>query len=301
MDVSSTMLFNNSIFFKFLILSTLVCLSLCSLKETDCNCKVNSGGDNLKIVNGTQYVTNKYPWLVSLQVERSNGKYVHTCGGSLINEQWIVTAAHCGYMNLTRLSVSVGAHNITNSGKHYKVAQFIKHPGYTTTPIVRNDIALIQLAEPIDRFNKEAKPACLTSRNIYFTSNELFVAGWGVTDEKEHKSTEVPLEVRMDHVNYLRCSLSWIGLLSYQSHICAQASQSSPCFGDSGGPLMVVNGPGTMYLVGVVSFGSSCAGSSPTVFTRVTSYLDWIDQTTKSYCRIDNQDVNSLPRSEIEA
>lgn len=180
------------------------------------------------------------------------------------------------------------------------MSQFIRHPSYQTSPIVRNDIALVQLSEPISQFTREIKPVCLSSRNIYFTANDLYVAGWGVTDETDHKATEIPLEVRMDHVNHFRCSLSWIGLLTFSAHICAQATSSSPCFGDSGGPLMVDNGSGIMYLVGVVSFGNSCGDSVPTVFTRVTSYLDWINETTTTsgYCRIDGQDVNSLPRKD---
>ncbi|XP_015794457.1 chymotrypsin B-like [Tetranychus urticae] len=292
-----TMLLNNNYSSFIFVFATLLYSCSAAFNQSDCNCRINPAEDTFKIVNGTEFYPHKYPWLVSLQIERSAGDYAHNCGGSILNDQWIVTAGHCFFANLTRLSVLVGAHDLATSGRRYKVAQFIQHPDYNTSPVVRNDIALIQLAEPIPSFSRNVQPACLISRNIYFTSNDLYVAGWGVTDTEENETTERPLELQMDHVNFLSCTISWFGLLSYRAHICARANRASPCFGDSGGPLMVESQERIkLYVIGLVSFGNACTDEMPTVFTRVTSYLNWIESIVKSYCKADGQDINAYPR-----
>ena len=111
---------------------------------------------SLRIVNGIQAKPHSFPWAVSLQYQNA-----HDCGGVIIDQWNILTAAHClDYANdLGNYFVRVGAHDCYSSGQSMPIAQLILHPEYDESRSV-NDIGIIRLARPIT-FNNEIQPICL--------------------------------------------------------------------------------------------------------------------------------------------
>lgn len=165
----------------------------------------------------------------------------------------------------------------------YEIAQIIIHPQYQP-PQTYNDIALLRLAPKV-RFNKSIRPACIwQNNNINVT--QAIATGWGVTEFAGDKSDDL-LKVLLNIYTPRECQPSFEinsklpqGLVD--SQLCAgnRGDRKDTCQGDSGGPLQVVDPSNNciFHLVGVTSFGKSCGvANAPGVYTRVSSYIDWIE------------------------
>merc|ERR1712107_167468 len=213
------------------------------------------------------------------------------CGGTIVNKRFVLTAAHCYNSMFTTMQVIVGEHNVCDGnpqgspnegGKLIKVKKMTLHPDYNSRTI-DNDIAVLELAEDLT-FTKKIKPACLPSSETKdYSGSASTVSGWGGTigygpnDQQPQqprqctlKETIVKLLKGSDPMRskYLKTSSSKIKL-------CAFAKDTDACQGDSGGPLTVPEN-GKYTLVGVVSYGSGCASSTPGVYVRVQGFLPWI-------------------------
>lgn len=150
--------------------------------------------------------------------------------------------------------------------------------------MVYNDLGLFELNETV-RFTDQVYPACLSETDQFVYRDELIVAGWGVINESDRKLTDVPMQAKLTQTNFFRCYYDWFGFLSYQSHLCGYQTTQSACFGDSGGALMApIDNHRRVKVVGIVSFGSDCHSTKPTVFTKVSSYHNWIKSQAGEYC-----------------
>jgi hypothetical protein len=129
----------------------------------------NLRSSSLRIVNGFQAIPHSFPWAVSLQY-----KGVHDCGGVIVDQWNILTAAHClDYSNdLSNYKVRVGAHDRSSSGRLISIAQLIIHPNYDENRST-NDIGIIKLAEPIT-FTTEIQPICLVD-NVCMINKYLII------------------------------------------------------------------------------------------------------------------------------
>ncbi|XP_051511367.1 serine protease [Myxocyprinus asiaticus] len=228
-----------------------------------------------RIVNGEEAVPHSWPWQVSLQ------DFIgwHFCGGSLINEYWVVTAAHCNVRTSHR--VILGEHNKGSSNTQedtqtMKVEKVFTHPQWNPNTI-NNDISLIKLASPAT-LKAQVSPVCLAETSDVFAPGMICAtSGWGVTrynallTPDKLQQTALPLLSNENCKNYWGSNISDI-------MICAGAAGASSCMGDSGGPLVCqINDVWT--LVGIVSWGSSrCDTNMPGVYARVTELRDWVDQ-----------------------
>ncbi|XP_014704306.2 chymotrypsinogen 2-like isoform X1 [Equus asinus] len=227
-----------------------------------------------RIVNGEDAVPGSWPWQVSLQY--SSG--FHFCGGSLINENWVVTAAHCSVTTSHR--VVLGEFDQGSSQENIqvlKIAKVVKNPSYSSLTI-RNDITLVKLASSA-RLSNTVSPVCLPSANDNFPAGTLSVTtGWGKTQYDASKTPDKLQQAVLPLLSNTDCKKYW-GSKIANSMVCAGASGVSSCNGDSGGPL-VAQKNGAWTLVGIVSWGSSvCSTSTPAVYTRVTEFVSWIQQT----------------------
>merc|ERR1711936_51395 len=228
-----------------------------------------------RIVGGTRAQRGAYPWQISLQTFGS-----HSCGGSILNENWILTAAHCFLSSPWAWSytVVVGEHNRNvrqGSEQSIDVAQIIKHPDYSgADPSDPHDIALIRLAKPINLNSNYANKICLPGPRDTFTSNnDCWLSGWGMTSGTSPPATTL-MNVKLSVPSNSDCNWRWLFKIQ-DGMVCAGGGKVGGCRGDSGGPL--VGRKGSNYVqVGVVSWGSGMCVEQPTVFTRVTSYLPWI-------------------------
>lgn len=226
-----------------------------------------------RIVNGEDAVPGSWPWQVSLQ--DSTG--FHFCGGSLINENWVVTAAHCGVS--TSHLVVAGEFDQGSSQEAVqvlKIAKVFKNPSFNLLTI-RNDITLIKLAKPAT-FSKTVSAVCLPEATDDFPAGtQCVTTGWGKIKSSATTTPDKLQQAVLPLVSKADCQKYW-GTRITDVMICAGANGVSSCNGDSGGPL-VCKKNGAWTLVGIVSWGSStCSTSTPAVYARVTALISWVQQ-----------------------
>merc|ERR1711988_790375 len=209
-----------------------------------------------------------------------------TCGGTIVNKRFVLTAAHCYNSMFTTMHVILGEHNVCDGvnegGKLIKVKKMTLHPDYNSRTI-DNDIAVLELAEDLT-FTKKIKPACLPSSETKdYSGSASTVSGWGGTigygpnDQQPQQPRQCTLKetiVKLLKGSDPMCS-KYLKTSSSKIKLCAFAKDTDACQGDSGGPLTVPEN-GKYTLVGVVSYGSGCASSTPGVYVRVQGFLPWI-------------------------
>ncbi|XP_075433148.1 chymotrypsinogen A-like [Ascaphus truei] len=226
-----------------------------------------------RIVNGEEAIPGSWPWQVSLQ--DSTG--FHFCGGSLIREDWVITAAHCGVTTSHRVILGEFDHRSPAEDVQVKqIAKVFKNPKYSPFTI-KNDITLIKLASPAS-FHSHVSPVCLADSTDTFAGGlRCVTTGWGLTDSSASQTPARLQQVALPLLTNTQCQNYWGNKIA-DVMICAGADGASSCMGDSGGPL-VCQKNGAWNLVGIVSWGSStCSPSSPGVYARVTALRDFVDQ-----------------------
>uniref|UniRef100_A0A4X2M1E5 chymotrypsin n=1 Tax=Vombatus ursinus TaxID=29139 RepID=A0A4X2M1E5_VOMUR len=214
-------------------------------------------------------------WPSWLQPQRGGS---HFCGGSLISENWVVTAAHCSVSTTDK--VVAGEFNLNSDEDNIQVlsiAKVFKNKSYNSFTI-SNDITLLKLATPA-RFQNNVSPVCLPSAHEDFPSGTPAVTtGWGKTKYYALRVADKLQQAALPLLSNDECKQFWDSKIK-DTMICAGASGVSSCMGDSGGPLVILKN-GAWNLVGIVSWGSSvCSTSTPAVYARVAELLPWIEET----------------------
>ncbi|XP_064813026.1 elastase-1-like [Oncorhynchus masou masou] len=238
-------------------------------------------GAEERVVGGEVAQPNSWPWQISLQY-LSGSSYYHTCGGSLIRRGWVMTAAHCVDSQRT-WRVVLGDHNLnSNEGKEQvmTVSKVYIHNGWNSNNIAGgNDIALLRLSTEASLNSAVQLAALPPSGQILPNNNPCYITGWGRTQTGGSLSNSLK-QAWLPSVDHQTCSSSsWWGSSVKTTMVCAGGGANSGCQGDSGGPLNCqVNGQ--YYVHGVTSFVSSSgcnATRKPTVFTRVSAYISWMN------------------------
>jgi secreted trypsin-like serine protease len=245
-----------------------------------------------RIVGGTDAKFADWPFLVGLFKGGSDSPY---CGGTLIDKQWVVTAAHCVVINgvvVPPAALSVRRNSPTGKadGQKTTVARLFRHPQYDAAKSrnPENDVAVLKLqaSSGIDD-NKRAWLATANTERIWGEPGTCAaVAGWGATAVKGNRAERLQA-INVPIWNQADCRAVYVNQYDIQPgpHICAgyRPGGKDSCQGDSGGPLVVSGGPTKYLLVGVVSFGEGCAErDSPGVYTRASTYRDWIYETMRN-------------------
>ncbi|XP_045912157.1 chymotrypsin-like elastase family member 2A isoform X2 [Micropterus dolomieu] len=234
-----------------------------------------------RVVGGVDVRENSWPWQVSLQY-KSGSNFYHTCGGTLISNQWVLTAAHC--ISSRTYRVYLGKHNLKTNNEPGSIAispaKIVVHENWDSYNI-RNDIALIKLSTPVT-FSDSIMAACLpNSGDILPNAAPCYVTGWGRL-WTGGPIADILQQALLPVVGHSTCTRSdWWGNLVTNSMVCAGGDgKLASCNGDSGGPLNCQNPDGSWDVHGVVSFGSSMGCNypkKPSVFTRVSAYIPWIN------------------------
>ncbi|XP_054278589.1 proclotting enzyme-like [Macrosteles quadrilineatus] len=253
----------------------------------DASCGAKNGfQDQERIVGGQNADPNEWPWIAALF---NSGRQF--CGGSLIDNTHILTAAHCvAHMtswDVARLTVRLGDHNIkTNSEvKHVekRVKRVVRHRNFDMRTLY-NDIAILTLDSPVT-FTQTIRSVCLptTGTQARFDGATATVIGWGSLRENGPQPA-VLQEVNIPVWTNQECKLKYGNAAPggiVEHFLCAGRATKDSCSGDSGGPLMV-NTAGRWTQVGIVSWGIGCGkGQYPGVYTRVTHFMSWITKNLK--------------------
>uniref|UniRef100_A0A673AV63 trypsin n=1 Tax=Sphaeramia orbicularis TaxID=375764 RepID=A0A673AV63_9TELE len=227
-----------------------------------------------KIVGGQECRKNSVPYQVSLFTG------YNFCGGILLSNEWVLSAAHCKTKGNSK--VRLGEHDIwepDGTEQHIMSAKFIRHPDYNSRT-QDSDIMLIKLSQPAT-LNNYVRPAALPTK-CAADGTMCQVSGWGSLRPSDEGS-RYPAKLQCLDVPLLSddtCFNAYPFQIT-ENMICAGYLEGGKdsCQGDSGGPLMCDG-----QLQGVVSWGHGCAlRKKPGVYTKVCNYVSWIKNTMSLY------------------
>ncbi|KAF6213205.1 hypothetical protein GE061_010921 [Apolygus lucorum] len=244
-------------------------------RTCDCSCGVRNEGS--RIVGGEPALSNEFPWMVRLSY--FNRFY---CGGMLLNDKYVLTAAHCvrGFMWFM-IKVTLGEHDRCNTPSkpetRFVIRAFVGDFSFTNFD---NDIAVLRLNDKVP-LTDTIRPICLpTNLDEKYEGVRAVATGWGTLKE-EGKPSCILQEVEVPVMSNDDCktNTSYSAKVISENMMCAgyEEGMKDSCQGDSGGPLIREREDKKYELIGIVSWGNGCARPGyPGVYTRVTQYVDWI-------------------------
>uniref|UniRef100_W5MUA0 coagulation factor Xa n=1 Tax=Lepisosteus oculatus TaxID=7918 RepID=W5MUA0_LEPOC len=242
---------------------------------------LSSANSDARIVNGNECLPGHCPWQALLINEEGVG----FCGGTILTEHIILSAAHC-MRESKSFTVRLGDYDTEktdDSEETYPVEKVIIHNKYVTDTY-DNDIAIIKLKEPI-KFTKFIIPACLPEKDfaekVLMKQNDAQISGFGRTHERGRQST-ILQKLTVPYVDRLMCIESSQAQIS-ANMFCAGYDKvaKDACQGDSGGP-HVTQYKDTWFITGIVSWGEGCAREGKYgVYTQVSKFLPWIKAVIK--------------------
>ncbi|XP_046956740.1 complement factor D [Lynx rufus] len=225
-----------------------------------------------RILGGREAESHARPYMASVQV---NGK--HVCGGFLVSERWVLSAAHC-VEDLAdgKLQVLLGAHSLSQpepSKRLYDVLRAVPHPD-SRPDTIDHDLLLLQLSEKAE-LGPAVQPLAWQRLDRDVAAGTLCdVAGWGVVTHAGRRPDRLQ-QLQLRVLDRATCNQRTYhdGTIT-QSMMCGESNRRDTCKGDSGGPL-VCGG----VAEAVVTSGSRVCGNrkKPGIYTRLASYVAWID------------------------
>ncbi|XP_041791007.1 granzyme B-like [Chelmon rostratus] len=221
-----------------------------------------------EIFGGHEAVAHSRPYMVLLKQHTKNEK-TKQCDGFLLNEDFVMTAAHCQAESYT---ISLGVHDVhkTEEIQTVSVKQAFPHKDYNANKYV-NDIMLLKLSSKAN-FSNNVKPIALAGQTDDSLPTSCIVSGWGITDKNPKHTSDVLMEVNITLIDKKRCP---------KEHSYCSQDKSGPRNGDSGGPLVCEDGKA----YGVVSscFKPNSGGPLIYAFAKISDYRSWIDSTMEQH------------------
>ncbi|XP_037936060.1 brachyurin [Teleopsis dalmanni] len=244
---------------------------------------VESRGIEGRIISGTPAALGQLPWQVILKRDEMDDLL---CGGSIIANNWVLTAAHCTY-GLSSIYLIFGTILLDDSKavSMTSTSMYI-HDNYSSATL-NNDVSLIQLPQPL-QFSNTIQPIALvpsTMASESFIGTVAIIAGFGLVDDEYMDFSQTLLYARVDIINNNECLSIFGADVVVKSTLCAKGdngSNMSICSGDSGGPLIARDANGNYMQIGINSFVAQdmCTEGYPSGYVRLTSFLDYIQKIT---------------------
>lgn len=227
------------------------------------------------------------PWQVLIR----NAKGRFHCGGVLIDESWVLTAAHCLENNL-RFTVRLGDYErLRDEGTEVtlRVLRTFRHPRYDSRT-VDNDIALMRLETPAP-LSQYILPVCLPGRALaervlHLNGTMTVVSGWGKEELNSSRFSSALNIIKIPLVDREVCIQQMSNNIS-NNVLCAGklGERQDACEGDSGGPMVTLYRD-TWFLIGLVSWGEGCGQTDKLgIYTKVSNYNDWIQKVRDDWDR----------------
>ena len=252
------------------------------------------------IVGGTGASIKDWPGFVAFRARSSDGEFLYFCGGTAIAPLVVLTAAHCaddwhedesGNWISTKgdIQAVVGTDSIrsVSSSQVRQIASVVLHEKWSGILERGDDIALVKLRAPVNSVSRlstlpESDSAALAYAAGFGLISATRATGstqsWRSPEGLVRAGSEILREVSLPIVTAQACSSAYPALNTSRA-LCAgyEAGAKDSCWGDSGGPLNVLDSLGCPYQVGIVSFGRGCAAKQAYgVYTRVSAYASWI-------------------------
>ncbi len=251
-----------------------------------------SGGLAPMLLGGEEVESSDWPWQAALKIStwQVNGEW--SCGGSVIDSNWVLTSARCVTDTISdpygrrfytvapaNIQVRTGSNRVDYGGQVSGVKRIVRHPFYD--PSNRdNDLALLELKSPT--FVEPVRPVTLErEQTLACLGTAGVVTGWSSTDACGYPATLLTkVDVTVEDVSVCRDAYRSDFVTNNSACTTTDASESSLCQEDDGSPMVVGNGRGGYVQAGIVSRGNGCGSQRPTVHMRVANYVDWMESVT---------------------
>ncbi|MEM7125928.1 MAG: trypsin-like serine protease [Chloroflexota bacterium] len=227
----------------------------------------------LTIVGGQEAVEGAWPWQAAIYLLRPIGDPLYFCGGSLIESEWILTAAHCVEdLRADDLLIILGRHRLSDTGgEEQRVSQIFIYDGFQRGTLDA-DIGLLKLSQPSSQ-----QPVSL-GMPAFGPGDLVTATGWGRTvfGEPDSRPDEL-LQVTIPVISWHICDQAYNGRIT-ANMFCAGEVGRDACQGDSGGPLHF-EAAETWHQIGIVSWGQGCGDEGfPGVYTDLSQFEGWIQE-----------------------
>jgi trypsin len=233
-------------------------------------------GPSTRIIGGTVSAPGAWPGQVGLlKSSVANNYQAQFCGGTALNRNWVLTAAHCVEdATASQIDILAGTQSLASGGARYRVAEIRILPGYNTNTSNR-DLAVLRVGDPMP--DSVTGQTLLGQGQSVATGTLATTVGWGNTSTS---GSSYPTELRQVNVTMRsssQCSAAYGPTFQAASMVCASDTGKDSCQGDSGGPLYANSGG--LKQIGIVSFGEGCAQAGyPGVYTKVSAFTNWVWQ-----------------------
>ncbi|XP_065081646.1 CLIP domain-containing serine protease B15-like isoform X1 [Ochlerotatus camptorhynchus] len=271
-------------------------LTCCPRLHSEDNCGQLTMHDN--ILGGEETEPEEFPWMAMLGYKDNTGRIMYGCAGTLINERYVVTAAHCiinsrvqklvevrlGEWDMDTTKDCTTTRCFVDYQDDYPIEKIIVHEGYSSRQLNKeHDIALLKLSTAVERTALVA-PICIPTlemaNSLKLVGESFDVSGWGKTENGFSSRRKMKVTLLGQNMTMCNAAFAEAGVTFTANQLCVGGlGGKDSCKGDSGGPLMAIL-ENRWHLVGIVSVGAKMCGSEgiPAICTRLGSYLDWMVQ-----------------------
>ncbi|XP_069131728.1 chymotrypsin B-like isoform X2 [Argopecten irradians] len=232
-------------------------------------------GDIAAIIGGTNATHNAWPWHVSIKYR---GRF--RCGGTLLNANTVLTAAHCiSDKRPRRYRITAGDYNRRNPEPHrseqaIRAKKIFIHERYNIKTLI-NDVAILKLRKPV-QFGTYIQPIGLAKTTTNLSQSTCYITGWGMRIDKDVSSmADVLQQTIVTLISNEECDKGVRGKVT-EDMICTEDPNRATCYGDSGGPLQCKIKSGKWVQVGITSWGNEDCLDGPAVYSRITHNRAWI-------------------------